>query len=290
MGFADTIPARLGNLSFRISLDMSNNSFHGYLPKEMSHLRQLKLDLSRNLLIGQILSALSNCSRLESLDLSYNQFSGYIPKQGIGNLTMLKKLYHIYLTWNNFSGAILASISNCSKLAAISLGHNKFSGQIPNSIISLCHNKFSGQISNSIGNLRCLAVIDLSANNLTSEFSSSELGLFTSPNRLHIFKNCGLKGNIPDSIGNLSNLVILGLGDNSWTGSIPTTIAEINLSSSFLRGPLAPEMGELKDLESLDLSNNQFSGKILSSIWRLESLDHLSLANNSLQESISDNL
>ncbi|KAK2972172.1 hypothetical protein RJ640_029210 [Escallonia rubra] len=42
MGLLGTITSDIGNLSFLVSLDLSNNSFSGGIPKEMAHLRRIK--------------------------------------------------------------------------------------------------------------------------------------------------------------------------------------------------------------------------------------------------------
>ena len=49
------------------------------------------LDLSENLLEGEIPSFISECKQLRFLNLSSNNFRGGIPKE-IGNLTKLKTL------------------------------------------------------------------------------------------------------------------------------------------------------------------------------------------------------
>lgn len=64
------ISSSIGNLSFLISLDLSNNSFVGTIPQKLGNLFRLKyLDMSSNYLGGGIPASLSNCSRLFILDL-----------------------------------------------------------------------------------------------------------------------------------------------------------------------------------------------------------------------------
>ncbi|KAK6277047.1 hypothetical protein POUND7_017370 [Theobroma cacao] len=55
MCFKGSIAPHLGNPSFLVSLDLSSNNFHDYLPKELAKLYCLKLiDLSINALYGEI--------------------------------------------------------------------------------------------------------------------------------------------------------------------------------------------------------------------------------------------
>ncbi|PRQ29169.1 putative non-specific serine/threonine protein kinase [Rosa chinensis] len=55
-GLACTIPPKLGNLSFLVDLDITNNNFHRFLPQELACLRRLKL-----------------------ISLGYNKFTGMFP-------------------------------------------------------------------------------------------------------------------------------------------------------------------------------------------------------------------
>ncbi|XP_007031892.2 PREDICTED: receptor like protein 30 [Theobroma cacao] len=84
-------------------LDLSNNSFHGRIPKEIQNLGSLiVLNLSHNSFSGQIPLALENLKELESLDLSQNKLSGKIPPQ----LTSLTFLSALDLSYNNLEGSI----------------------------------------------------------------------------------------------------------------------------------------------------------------------------------------
>lgn len=141
----------LGNLSFLVSLDLSNNSFHGILPHELSKLHRLKsLDWRENKLGGPFLSFLSSLSELHLLDLSRNTFSGPIP----------------------------ATIANFSKLQELRLRLNSFKGKIPQEMGYLCALTFLNLETNlltwpiplSIFNISTLEMIGLLLTNLTGKF------------------------------------------------------------------------------------------------------------------------
>lgn len=63
------------------SMDLSNNIISGDIPEELTSLLRLRtLNLSENLLTGRIPSNIGNMTRVESLDFSINQLDGEILK------------------------------------------------------------------------------------------------------------------------------------------------------------------------------------------------------------------
>ncbi|XP_019199097.1 PREDICTED: receptor-like protein 12, partial [Ipomoea nil] len=87
-------------------IDLSSNLLAGDIPEEFSSLHGLiSLNLSRNHLTGKIIPEIGQMGRLESLDLSHNQLSGGIPI----SLAGLSFLQILDLSNNNLSGKIPTS-------------------------------------------------------------------------------------------------------------------------------------------------------------------------------------
>ncbi|CAL4905458.1 unnamed protein product [Urochloa decumbens] len=84
-------------------IDLSANMLSGEIPWKIGNLSHLKsLNLSHNSFTGQIPATFANMSAIESLDLSYNQLRGPIPWQ----LTQLWSLEVFSVAYNNLSGCI----------------------------------------------------------------------------------------------------------------------------------------------------------------------------------------
>ena len=84
-------------------IDLSSNLLSGEIPTELTNLKGLQLlKLSRNNLSGGIPNDIGNLKALESLDLSCNELSGHIPDSFSG-LTFLSSLN---LSNNHLSGLI----------------------------------------------------------------------------------------------------------------------------------------------------------------------------------------
>ncbi|EXB38815.1 LRR receptor-like serine/threonine-protein kinase GSO1 [Morus notabilis] len=85
------------------SIDLSNNMLNGEIPTEITELIELVfLNLSRNHLSGQIPPEIGDLNLLDALDLSNNQLSGGIPS----SLSQVPRLNTLDLSNNNLSGKI----------------------------------------------------------------------------------------------------------------------------------------------------------------------------------------
>ncbi|KAM3372792.1 hypothetical protein ACQJBY_019596 [Aegilops geniculata] len=87
-------------------MDLSANMLSGEIPEEMGNLSHIKsLNLSNNLFSGSIPTAFANLSEIESLDLSKNKLNESIPKE----ITRLSSLEVFSVADNNLSGCLPAS-------------------------------------------------------------------------------------------------------------------------------------------------------------------------------------
>ncbi|KAG9441303.1 hypothetical protein H6P81_017157 [Aristolochia fimbriata] len=90
-------------LSLVVSMDLSDNLISGEIPAELSDLLGLiVLNLSGNHLSGKIPQDIGNLQELMSLDLSRNQLSGPIP----ASLSKLSFLQHLNVSYNKLHGMI----------------------------------------------------------------------------------------------------------------------------------------------------------------------------------------
>ncbi|XP_026415831.1 receptor-like protein EIX2 [Papaver somniferum] len=88
---------------YNTGIDLSCNILNGNIPEEIGLLQGLgMLNLSHNLLSSNIPASVGNMSSLESLDLSSNRLSGHIPQ----SLTSIDSLQILSLSHNNLSGRI----------------------------------------------------------------------------------------------------------------------------------------------------------------------------------------
>ncbi|CAL9004721.1 unnamed protein product [Prunus brigantina] len=267
----------LSNASKLTSLDMSSNSFTGFIPSTLCALTNLqRLGLEMNTLTidiytpeANILSCLANLRNLAVLYLTGNPLNVTVP---VFFENLSTSLQDLRLALCNMRGEIPSEISNLSSLAALDLGYNHLSGPIPASLgrlrnlqgLYLDENKLQGYIPYEICQLENLVDLFLGVNQLF--------------------------GSIPPCLGNLvTSLRTLSLESNLLNSTIPSTLWEVafilhlNLSSNSLTGSLSDDTGKLKVVTDMDLSNNNLSGRIPSNIKGLKDLVNLSLANNNFQ-------
>ncbi|CAL4898148.1 unnamed protein product [Urochloa decumbens] len=92
-----------GFFNLMFGIDLSGNMLSGEIPWEIGNLSHVKsLNLSHNFFTGRIPATIANMSAIESLDLSHNELSGSIPWQ----LTQLWSLEVLSVAYNNLSGCI----------------------------------------------------------------------------------------------------------------------------------------------------------------------------------------
>ncbi|XP_011620926.1 leucine-rich repeat receptor-like protein FASCIATED EAR2 [Amborella trichopoda] len=101
--------------------------------EETSHLqwetwkRLFVLDLSGNVLSGNIPPSLGNCSSMQFLNLNDNDLFGSLPC----SLVALENLNSVELSNNWFSGEFPQALKNWSSLSTLDLSGNEFAGNIP---------------------------------------------------------------------------------------------------------------------------------------------------------------
>ena len=300
------IPAELGNLSNLTVLNLSGNRLSGSLPEALGGLTSLKsmvlngnrlsgripfrwggfgslaslthLDLSHNLLSGNIPWQLSNRRTLEYLYLGDNNPSGGIPvagsvEGGTGGFEDLDSLRVLVLSNNDLGGSIPAELALLNSLENLYLDNNQLTGKIP----SIWANG-GGQ-----GSMKRLV---LTGNQLTGEIPAG-LGGLTRLTHLYLDQN-SLSGPIPSALRSLENLEELSLWSNDLDGTVPaslgglTNLTHLSLSFNNLNGALPPELGDLFKLQTLYLNVNDLSGEIPEDLGRMYSIEAIYLHENGL--------
>ncbi|KAL6873498.1 hypothetical protein ACP4OV_013580 [Aristida adscensionis] len=329
--FAGDIPPGFFNMSSAHGVSLANNAFRGELPADAGvHWPNLQfLFLGGNRLAGPIPASLAAAANLTVLSLANNSFTGQVPPEigrlclrslqlsnneltagdaggweFLDGLTNCGRLAEITLDGNKLGGAMPASIARLSpQLQALNLGGNRISGEIPPGIGSLVglqtlglgSNLLAGAIPDTIGNLKNLQVLWLQKNKLSGPVPSS-IGNLTQLLSLVLSSN-SLNGSIPPSLGNLQQLTLLNLSGNELAGPVPGELfslsalsSAMDLSDNQLDGLLPQDVGQLVKLALMALSGNRFSGEIPAELGSCQSLEFLDLDSNFFTGSIPASL
>ncbi|XP_010253958.1 PREDICTED: leucine-rich repeat receptor protein kinase EMS1-like isoform X1 [Nelumbo nucifera] len=148
--FTGSVPASIGNLGTLSDLDLSNNHLSGMLPLSLSMLTKIVgLYLQQNQITGDINGVLMQSGswrQIQTLNLSLNLLSGEVPSS-IANLSYLN---YLDLHNNRFTGTITRYLGNLSQLMYLDMSNNLFHGQIPQELCDITDLNFLNLSNNQL--------------------------------------------------------------------------------------------------------------------------------------------
>jgi Leucine-rich repeat (LRR) protein len=203
-----------------------------------------QIDLSSNILSGDIPLELGQQESLVVLLLSGNRLSGCIP-QTVGDLIALKQLA---LNNNLISSSIPGSFSNLSSLVSLALQFNLIEGVVPSieapfANIDLSNNKFVGSVDGLLLNRTNLVSFVVNSNSFSGQFPV-------------------VTGNSLQSVNLSSNSFAGTLEDSIFSDLSYANLNSLDLSNNMFSGPIPSGLFALSRLETLSLSQNCFDGEI----------------------------
>ncbi|KAL4591604.1 hypothetical protein LXL04_004573 [Taraxacum kok-saghyz] len=275
--FSNNISGEVADLvsNFGFSeIDLSSNNFSGPIPNVTSTLNSLNLsrnkfsggisficqivdgflsflDLSHNLLIGELPDCLWHLKELNVLNLGHNNLFERLPPS-VGSFLELQVLY---LYKNNFSGELPLSLKSCTSLISLNLGANKFSGNVPVWIgenlsglyvLILSSNNFFGTIPIELCQLANLQILDLSMNNLHGNIPSclSNLTSMVQSRLLHDVIRSSFRGAGEDEINTYVDHAII-----EWQGNDREFSSSLRLLKSIELSRRIPSTTQLQSSE-----------------------------------------
>ncbi|KAK2388410.1 receptor protein EIX2 [Trifolium repens] len=282
-----------------IYLDLSHNSFFGTISPLFCHKLGREnsldyLDISSNLLTGEIPDCWEYWKGLSFLFMENNMLTGEVPP----SMDSFIDLIILDLHNNSLSGNFSLDLSNITNLEFIHIGENNFSGPVPvkmphaMEVMILRSNRFEGNIPPQLCSISSLIQLDLSHNKLSGPIPkciSNITGMGGAKKTSHYPFEFNLynKGQDLEYL-DYGLLRTLDLSDNNLSDEIPRQVfslvqlKSLNLSRNHFTGKIAREVGDMKNLESLDLSSNKLVDEIPDTISGLSFLSFLNLSSNYL--------
>jgi len=270
-----SIPDAIGNLSSLNSLSVGSNNFSGEISNlHFSKLSSLdELDLSNSNFVFQFDLDWVPHFQLTYLSLKNTNLGPIFPswiytqksllyldlsRSGISSVDRIKFSSlvesipnELILSNNSISEDISNLTLNCFFLR---LGHNNFTGGLPNIpmalLVDLSYNSFSGSIPHSWKNLKKLSVLNLWSNRLSGE--------------------------VPLNLSDWKQLQIMNLGQNEFSGTIPTRMSQnvevVILRANQFEGTIPQQLFNLSYLIHLDLAHNKLSGPMPKCVYNLTNM------------------
>ncbi|KAH0780488.1 hypothetical protein KY290_000086 [Solanum tuberosum] len=298
------ISPKFGEFSSLTHLDLSNSSFTGLIPLEISHLSKLHIlritiggryELSLGPHNFELL--LKNLTQLRELKLDSVNISSTIPLNFSSYLTVLR------LPRTQLRGVLPERVFHLSNLEFLHLSHNtqltvRFPTTKWNSSASLMklHLRgvnITGRIPESFSHLTSLVDLDMSNSNLSGPIPKPLWNL-THTESLFLGHN-HLEGQISQFLI-FEKLKELSLRNNNFDDRLEflsfnrswTQLEWLDFSSNSLTGPIPSNVSGLQNLQILYLSSNNLNGTIPSWIFSLPSLTKLSLRDNTFNGKIQE--
>ncbi|KAF9671008.1 hypothetical protein SADUNF_Sadunf12G0002100 [Salix dunnii] len=293
----------------------SNSNLTGEISSSVCKLKLLRLlDLSNNSFNGFVPQCLGNFSNsLSILNLGMNNLQGTI----ISTFSKGNNLGYLNLNGNELEGKIPSSIINCVMLEVLDLGNNKIEDTFPNfletlpelHVLVLKSNKLQGFVNGPASNhsFPKLRIFDISGNNLSGPLPTEylySLEALMAYDRNSVYMMARNYSEYAYSIRVTwkgfetkfekiqSALGILDFSNNNFTGEIPKLLGklnglrQLNLSHNSLGGQIPSSLGMLFNLESLDLSSNLLTGRIPQQLAFITFLAVLNVSHNQLEGAI----
>ncbi|CAI8587050.1 unnamed protein product [Vicia faba] len=274
-------------------LDLSSNLLHGELSMSICNLISLRiLNMANNKLTGPIPQCVANFPYLQVLDLQVNKFHGTLPSK----FSQYCQLHELNLNDNQLEGHLPKSLSQCEYLEVLNLGNNKIEDNFPDwlqtlqqlNVLVLRDNKLNGLISNIKFKhpFPRLMIFDISGNNFSGLLPTTYLRSFQG--RM-IDPQGGDNSNLQYMDMQLLNSTLFYdsvsvriKGINSTLVKISRNFATIDMSRNKFEGDIPDVVGEFHALIGLNLSHNSLTGIIPRSMGNMTTLESLDLSSNIL--------
>ena len=276
-------------------LNLPDNKLNGSIPSEVGEMELYEIDLSGNLLTGEIPVNITQGTHLTSLNLSSNNLEGNIPDELFSSQT----LRYVCLNDNQLTGSINPADIDFKDIKVFDVSNNDLSGSIDFTTsfginleeLILNGNTFSGMIPGALSTKSKLKILRLSSNAL-DDISALSIQGMVQLQELALDDNL-LTGTIPSDLFNSSSLLSLNLSNNQFTGGIPAAVGNaqaleyLNLSNNQLTGILPIELF-IPSMKTLLLGDNQFGGELPPQIGNATLLENLDLSHNALEGALPE--
>ncbi|EYU28868.1 hypothetical protein MIMGU_mgv1a020498mg [Erythranthe guttata] len=265
-GISGPFPRSLSECNGLRVLNLAGNEIGDVIPEFIGGLRNLSvLNLSFNRLVGSFPSSLGfDCGNLEHLDLSVNLLRGEIPR-ALGNCTRLRTLL---LSSNLLRGAIPNEIGEIRSLEVLDVSRNGLRGALPPNL-GKCENLSVLVLSSGVHFRGPRGGYSVAALNESNSFEGSIPEEITKLPILEIVwaPLAGFGGKFPSNWGKCESLTMVNLAHNSFTGDIFDAFTRCNnlryLNLSYNRlSRQSDENLHFPCMETFDISGNLLSKPI----------------------------